>query len=99
MSLDAYGLPGRILVRLREDAMGSVTIRPVSDRWHRAVKRSNAYDGSGELFVQEARIEDWTDTLPRAAFFGRGSKKQFNDGARFYLDSWTFRHLVGGQSD
>lgn len=97
--LDSYRLPGRILVRLEEDRMGNVTIAPVSERWRKAVAASNAYDGSGDVFIQEAHVEEWADTLPRSAFYGRCDKKRFNDGARFYIDSWTFRHLVGGQSD
>lgn len=98
-ALDAYVLPGRLLVRLLEDATGSITIRPVSDRWARRVGESNAYNGSCEVFAQEAHWRDWCHTLPRSAFYGRGKSRGFNSGARFYLDSWTFRHLVGGQSD
>ncbi len=98
-NLDSYGLPGRILVVLREDACGNITIKPVSERWCRKVGEWNAYDGSHEVFAQEADWRDWKDTLPSSAFCGCGKSRGFNDGARLFLDSWTFRHLVGGQSD
>lgn len=97
--LDAYGLPPSLLVQLREDAMGNITLACVNERWAKRVGRSNAYDGSSEMFIQEADWREWVDTLPRSAFYGRGEIRGFNDGARFYIDSWTFRHLVGGQSD
>lgn len=96
---DSFGLPGQVLVRLSIDAMGALILRCVSERNAKAVGRSNAYDGSAEVYIQDPQLTDWLDTLPRSAFYGRGKDRDFNDGARFLLDSWTFRHLVGGQSD
>ena len=97
--LDNYGLPARILVVLNEDCNGNITIDCVSKRWSKRVGKSNAYNGASGVFAQEANISDWIDTLPKSAFYGRGKDKCFNDGARFYLGSWEFRHMVGGQSD
>lgn len=94
---DQYGLHGHIKVLLQEDAMGNVTIRPVSDRVEKLVAESNQYDHHGDIFIQEAHVEEWKDTLPRQAFFNRG--REWNDNNVFMMDSWTFRHLVGGQSD
>lgn len=51
----------------------------------------------GYIFSQEAHVEDWKDCLPKSAFYDRG--RRFNNNAVFYMDSWTFRHMVGGQSD
>lgn len=89
----------RIKVRLYTDAMGNVTISPVSERVAKAVGKSNAYDGTHEVFIQEARAQEWIDVLPKAAFYGRGKNRDFNDGVVFLIDEWTFRHMVGGQSD
>lgn len=97
--LDSYGLPGRILVRLTEDRTGSVYITPVSKRWAKRVGESNAYNGASNIFIQGANVSEHVDYLPKAAFYGRGKEKRFNHNAKFFMDSWTFRHMVGGQSD
>jgi len=97
--LDQYGLPGAFLVRLNEDSMGNMTLKPIVRKWRARVAKSNDYDGHGTVFAQEANWKDWTDTLPKSAFYGRGSNRGFNDGAVFIMGSWEFRHLVGGQSD
>ena len=88
-----------IMIQLLEDSMGNVRLVPVYPRDRAVVAASNDYDHSCEVWIQEACAADWFDTLPRSAFYGRGRNRQFNDGARFYMDPWTFRHLVGGQSD
>ena len=97
--LDEYGLPGQFKVRLTEDYMGNVIISCVNDEWAVRVGASNAYNGAQEVFIQEAHVSDWVGVLPKKAFFGRGKNKRFNDNVVFLMDSWTFRQLVGGQSD
>jgi hypothetical protein len=97
--LDAYGLPAQFKVRLIEDACGNVVLKCVSDKWAVRVGESNEYNGACDVFIQEAHVDEWVGTLPRAAFYGRGKNKRFNDNAVFLMDSWTFRQLVGGQSD
>ena len=76
--------------------MGGVEIRPVSRKWERRVGLSNAYDGCGYVYIQPGHAHELIDLLPEM-FFGRD--KQVNDGVVFIIDSWTFRHMVGGQSD
>lgn len=97
--MDKFGLPGRIKVCIREDYMGNVTISPVSETIAKRVARSNAYDGSSEVFIQQPGIDELLEMLPVQAFYGRGKDRQVNSGAVFLMDSWEFRHMVGGQSD
>jgi len=90
---------GRVLVRLTEDSMGNVLLSPVSERQQRRIAKTNEPDGGSTVFIQEADWRDWVDTLPRRAFYGRGLDRGFNDGARFLMDEWMYRHFVGGQCD
>lgn len=92
-------LRGRIKVRLLEDAMGNVTLTPVAARVAAAIKSDNVYNGACDVFIQEARIDDWKDTLPRRAFYGRGKARAFNDGAVFLMDEGSFRTMVGGGAE
>jgi hypothetical protein len=98
--LDQYGLPAMITVKLYEDCLGNVIIEPTNKRWQAAVSSSNAYNKSCSVFLQYPNAEDYRDTFPRKCFYYcRNSKIWRFTTATFRIDSYTFRHLVGGQCD
>jgi len=92
-------LPATILVRLTVDNMGGVELRPVSPRVEKLIGATNKYDGSGIAYFQNPILPDLADQLPATATYRDQGKRRWNNGARFKMDSWTFRHLVGGQPD
>jgi len=96
---DSYG---QIKIRVEEDYMGNVTLTPISERRRREVSRSNAYDGSYDVYLQhDTDIEQFMQDYPRATmphWLDRG-KRRINDGVIILMDAWTYRQMVGGQSD
>ena len=95
----------RIKIRLTEDRQGNVLLVPISAKARKAIRESNAYNNSSSVYVQTDVMETLRSVLPRSAFIGpreHGNYSgdwEFNNNAVFLMDSWTFRHMVGGQSD
>lgn len=86
-------------IRVTENRFGHVELEPVSPRVQRLVSKSNQYNGSHTVYMQvDYEIWQFMDDFPRACF-GRGGDRQINDGVVIHIDEWTYRHMVGGQSD
>ena len=91
---------GQIKIRVTEDRMGNVLLRPVSERRRREVSSSNQYNGACGAHMQDSQsIDQFMQDCPRATYRDYNGDRRINDGAVILMDSWTFRHLVGGQSD
>ena len=91
---------GHIKIRVTEDAMGNVLLCPVSERRRREVSSSNQYDGAHDVYLQqEDSIPSFMRYFPRATFVDHNGDRRINDGVVILVDSWTFRQMVGGQSD
>lgn len=102
---------GKIKVRVTENRFGHVLITPVCDEDKQHVSDSNRYDGSYDIYLQsEHDILDFLAMYPKARY--RVNKSGYddqyrigrlyyevNDGVKFYIDEWEFRHMVGGQID
>lgn len=104
-------LPGQIKVRVREDYTGSLVVTPVSDRIKDLISATNQYDGSYSIHLQFSQdIMSFLEDYPKSRYrvpsnsYGEGYKigrytYEINNGAVFLIDSWDYRHMVGGQSD
>ena len=106
-------LPSKILVRVNEDNMGSLIVTPVSEKIQKLVSQSNEYNAAHDLYLQDSQdIQSFLESYPKARY--RTNKNDgetwggykigrlwyfVNDNVRFYIDSWDYRHMVGGQSD
>jgi len=94
---DSYG---KIKVLVQVDRMDNVILTPVSERRRQEVSRSNLYDGSYDVYLQDQGSIDWfCENYPQATFISWGGARYVNDGAVILMDSWDYRHLVGGQTD
>lgn len=106
-------LKGEIKVRVVENSCGFVTIFPVNQTDRELISQSNEYDGSSEVFIHDSQdVRDFLESYPKARYripksscdlyggyiIGRYAYV-VNDGVEFYIDSWEYRHMVGGQSD
>jgi len=98
MAHDSYG---QIKVRVTEDRMGNVLLQPVSPARAREVARSNDYDGASDVYLQrDYDIEEFMRDFPQATWINpHTGEREINSGCVILVDSWTFRHMVGGQSD
>jgi hypothetical protein len=101
-------LPGKIKVRVNEDRFGGVTLTPVSERIKRLVSATNQYNGSYDVYFQNEDDIIWLmANYPKTRYrtnddydykIGR-YRYAINDNNVFLIDSWDYRHMVGGQSD
>ena len=96
--IDRYG---RIKVRVTEDRIGNVLLEPISPRRQREVAKSNAYDGSYTVYMENSQqIEQFMADFPRATWINdHNGQREINDGVVILMDTWTYRHMVGGQID
>ena len=94
-------LPAAIPVRITEDNKGSLLAYPESALDRVLVACTNEYNGACDLYLQYSQdIDEFLDDYPDAAYVSEHSgERQINDNAVIMMDSWVFRHLVGGQSD
>jgi hypothetical protein len=95
---DSYG---KVLVSVVVDFMGYVVLKPLSPRRQREIAKSNLYNGSYDVYIQhDDDIEQFMYDFPRATWVNdHTGQREVNSGVRILIDSWTFRHMVGGQSD
>ena len=103
-------LPGMIKVIVLEVDQ-CLVLKPVDEKIARLVSLTNEYNGASEVFIQDDwNITEFLADNPKARYCVRKSDSEarynigkrwytINDGKRFMIDSWTFRHYVGGQSD
>lgn len=108
-------LPAKIKVRVTVDDLGHVLIAPVDPHVEKNIGISNQYDGCGTLYLQDTQqIREFMTDHPGCRFEIQegtgdwyyapscmigGRFYTINDNGTFYIDSWEFRHMVGGQSD
>lgn len=94
-------LPPTIPVRITEDSMGSLIAYPESPLDRVLVACTNEYNGACDLCLQYSQdIDAFLDDYPEAAYVSEHSReREIDDNAIIMMDSWVFRHLVGGQSD
>lgn len=104
---------GKVLVKVTEDSMGNILVSPVNQVDRDYVSLSNAHDGSHEVYLQTDHDRQWfIESYPKSRYRITKSEGEFwggyqvgklwyfvNDGVKFYIDEWEFRHMVGGQSD
>jgi len=97
----AHDSHGQIKIKITEDYMGNVLLEPVSPARAREVARSNAYDGASDVYLQrEDDVEQFKADFPQATWVNpHTGKREIDSGCVILVDSWTFRHMVGGQSD
>lgn len=102
-----------ILVQCREDWMGNFIIEPVSEKQRKRIAKSNQYDGSYSVYLQVDYDRDYfLEMYPKARIrVSKGDAESIgaakigryhyvlNDGVKFLIDDWEFRHMVGGQND
>lgn len=87
-------LPGEIEIELEEDRMGGITLTPIDRQERKWIAATNLYDHTSDVYFQFSQdIEALAEILPDAFFDGEPQEGVYS------IDSWTFRHLVGGQSD
>ncbi len=111
---EAIGLlPAKIKVIVTEDNLGYLTIAPVDPGIKKLVGATNQYDFSSDAYIaSDEDIRSFLADYPKArmaitrsyaeSFGGHKIGRrwyQVNDCATFYMSSYDFRHLVGGQSD
>lgn len=104
-------LPGKIKVRVNEDRNGWVTLTPVNDDIKKMIAATNEYNHSYEIFLQDSQdVIELLVNYPKTRYripgtdYGEGYKigrytYEVNDNNVFYIDTWDYRHMVGGQSD
>ena len=104
-------LPARIKVRIRENAMGSVIVSCHDAMNAHLVSATNEYNGSCEIWMDNSQdVRQFLSDYPKSRYriaaneYGEGYKigrytYAVNDNATFMIDSWDFRHMVGGQCD
>ena len=92
---------GRILIRVTEDYIGNVLLSPVSERRAREVGKSNGYNGGSDVYlVNSQNIEQFMRDFPSSTWISdHNGKREIDSGVRILIDSWVYRHMVGGQSD
>ena len=104
-------LNGRIKVRVTEDRYGGVKVTPTSDNVQFLVACTNEYNYSSDLYIQDSQnVQSFLENFPKARYriykndYDEGYKigrytYAVNDNVVMLMDSWAFRHMVGGQSD
>jgi len=106
-------LPPGIKVKVIEHRTGGITVMPVGSAIKFLIAATNEYDHSYELFIQDSQdIHQFMQDYPDCTFYcGKndaellggilinGRYRALNSGVSFMIDSWDFRHMVGGQSD
>lgn len=104
-------LPSQVEVRITEDNMGNLLIAPTDPNVEQLIGYTNVYDGCGTLYLQDEEDKHtFLVDYPKARYpTTKGSydanyqigKRWYcvNDNATFLIDSWTLRHMIGGQSD
>ena len=92
---------GQIKIRVTEDRMGHVLLRPISERRRKEVSSSNQYNGTCTVYLTDSQeIGAFMHAFPRAVWYNPLTRwEEINDGCIILIDSWTYRHMVGGQSD
>lgn len=85
-----------IKVRIEPNRMGHIHVYPTSQKVAKRVGKSNAYDGHSDIYLQ-------TDYEIQAFLEYLRPSQRLNIEAGYSVtqlfDEWTFRHMVGGQSD
>lgn len=84
-------LPGEIEIYFQIDFMGGLSVSPLYPAHEQLVGITNQYDGSGTCYVQDS-----TEVNATLDQFGL---TEDDLPVVMMVDSWTYRHLVGGQSD
>lgn len=84
-------LPPRIWVEVRHEVAGALHLKPVSKRNQHLVGLTNRYDSRCSVLLQvDTDVEQFYQDFPQC---------RDNLPCRIKIDSWTYRHMVGGQSD
>lgn len=85
-----------IKVRIEPNRLGHIHVYPVSQKVAKKVGKSNAYDGSSDIYLQsDYEINAFLEYLrpSQRLEVERGYK------VTRLFDEWDYRHMVGGQSD
>ena len=94
--IDRYG---QILIRVVEDSMGNILLSPVSERRQREVSKSNLYNGAYDVYIDSWHVEQFMIDFPSSTYVNHNGERVINNGVKILIDSWTYRHMVGGQID
>lgn len=88
-------LPAQIKVHVTRGYLGHLFITPV-EAWVRDLVRvTNQHDGRTDVYIDvDTQIAEFIEEFPEAR-----SGLEMDNEVEFMLDSWRYRHLVGGQSD
>lgn len=85
-----------IKIRIEPNRLGHIHVYPVSQKVANRVGESNAYDDSHDIYLQ-------TDYEIKAFLEYLRPSQRLDVEAGYTVtrlfDEWTFRHMVGGQSD
>ena len=85
-----------IKVCIQQNRIGHLRIYPVSQKVANRISKSNSYNGSSDVYLQsEYDINACLDSLKPS------QRSDIENGYTIVhsIDEWTFRHMVGGQSD
>jgi hypothetical protein len=101
-------LPGKIKVRVNEDRFGGVLLTPTSEKIKTLISATNQYNGSCDAYFQNVDDILWLlGNYPKTRYRTNDTYDYkigryyyaVNDNNVFLMDSWDYRHMVGGQSD
>lgn len=86
-----------IKIRISPNRLGHLTLKPVSDRVHQRIAKSNQYNHMAEVYLQtDVCVDELVNSLSYAQ--RRTVKRGYE--IRILMDEWTYRHqYVGGQTN
>lgn len=85
-----------MLIEVKPDIVCSLRLQPIKAEDRKLVRESNQYDGTCIVYLIDSQdVEQFISTLSvdKATEIDNGYTVQVD------IDSWEFRHMVGGQSD
>jgi hypothetical protein len=101
---------GKVLIRVTEDNMGNILLSPVREKDRQWIAESNHYDQSCEVYLQtDYDRQSFVESYPRARYrvaYNGFAVDQYrvgrlyyaiNSGVKFFIDSWEYTRMVGGQ--
>ena len=88
-------------VKVTEDRRGCVTLTLIGKAMREHVSSTNQHNGECDVFMQDSQqVKQFMDDYPLACWFNPHTRKrEINDGVVIWIDTWEYRHMVGGQSD
>lgn len=85
-----------MIIAVRPQPLGALELEPIKADDRKLVRESNQYDGTCIAYLIDSQdVEQFLSKLSNE------DTKEVENGytVQIDIDSWEFRHIVGGQSD